>query len=81
MDHLLWVVLREKCPNKEFFWTVFSLIGTDYEDSVFSPNARKYGPEKTPYLDTFHAVLMNGRQKNVESFSTYDSRFFHLLFL
>ena len=24
--------------------------------SVFSPNARKYGPEKTPYLDTIHAV-------------------------
>ena len=24
--------------------------------SVFSPNAGKYGPEKTPYLDTFHAV-------------------------
>ena len=25
--------------------------------SVFSLNAGKYGPEKTPYLDTFHAVL------------------------
>ena len=24
--------------------------------SVFSPNAGKYGPEKTPYLDTFHTV-------------------------
>ena len=24
--------------------------------SVFSPNSGKYGPEKTPYLDTFHAV-------------------------
>ena len=24
--------------------------------SVFSPNAGKYGPGKTPYLDTFHAV-------------------------
>ena len=24
--------------------------------SVFSPNAGKYGPEKTPYLDTFQAV-------------------------
>ena len=23
---------------------------------VFSLNAGKYGPEKTPYLDTFHAV-------------------------
>ena len=26
--------------------------------SVFSPNAGKYGPEITPYLDTFHAVYM-----------------------
>ena len=23
---------------------------------VFRPNIGKYGPEKTPYLDTFHAV-------------------------
>ena len=23
---------------------------------VFSPNTGKYGPEKTPHLDTFHAV-------------------------
>ena len=25
--------------------------------SVFSPNVGKYGPEKTPYLDTLHVVL------------------------
>ena len=24
---------------------------------AFSPNAEKYGPEITPYLDTFHAVI------------------------
>ena len=30
---------------QSFFW------------SVFSPNTGKYGPEKTPYLDTFHAVI------------------------
>ena len=24
--------------------------------SKLSPNAGKYGPEKTPYLDTFHTV-------------------------
>ena len=24
--------------------------------SVFGPNTGKYGPEITPYLDTFHAV-------------------------
>ena len=33
--------LHEKCPNTEFF---------------FGLNKGKYGPEKTPYLDTFHAV-------------------------
>ena len=26
--------------------------------SVFSPNTGKYGPEITPYLETFHAVLV-----------------------
>ena len=25
---------------------------------VFSPNAGKHGPEKTSYLDTFHAVFV-----------------------
>ena len=25
-----------------------------------SPNTGKYGPEKAPYLDTFHAVGING---------------------
>ena len=24
--------------------------------SVFTPNTEKYGPEKTPYLDSFHGV-------------------------
>ena len=30
---------------RSFFW------------SVFSPNTGKYGAQKTPYLDNFHAVL------------------------
>ena len=29
--------------------------------SIFSPNAGKYGQEKTPYLDTFHAVISKGK--------------------
>ena len=45
-----------------FFCSAFSRIRTEYGEilslSVFSPNAGKYGPEKTPYLDTFHAVLL-----------------------
>ena len=26
---------------------------------VFSPNTGNYGPEITPYLDTFHAVILS----------------------
>ena len=49
------------------FWTAFSLIRTEYGDLLrsfsysdwirkFTPE--KYGPEKTPYLDIFHKVLV-----------------------
>ena len=33
-----------------------SLFGKILYLSVFSPNVGKYGPEKTPNMDTFHAV-------------------------
>ena len=39
---------------------MFSRIRTEYNLSVFNPNAGKYGPEKNPYLDTFHAVISTG---------------------
>ena len=39
--------LREKCPNTEFFLVrIFRLL------------LLMYRPENTPYLDTFHAVLV-----------------------
>ena len=38
---------------RNFFWSVFFRIRTEYG------NAGKYGPEKTPYLDTFHTVTLN----------------------
>ena len=45
--------LREKCSNTEFFLVrIFPHL-----DWIFSPNAGKYRLAKTPYLDTFHAVL------------------------
>ena len=52
-----------KCPNIEFsLIRIFShsdWIRRDTEYlSLFSLNARKCGPEKTPYLDTFHAVCI-----------------------
>ena len=56
--------LREKYPNTKFFlvrtFPHSDWIRTDTSYlSVFSPSAGKYGPEKTPYLDTFHGVLVS----------------------
>ena len=53
--------MREKCPNTEFFLVrIFPHSDRIWRDteylSVFSPNVGKYGPEKTPDLDTFYAV-------------------------
>ena len=55
----------------EVFITVFHCVKSvqirSFFWSVFSPNARKYGPEKTPYLDTFNAmkVLFSELMTNV----------------
>ena len=38
--------------------------------SVFSPNAGKYGPEKTPYLDTFHEVEVSSNSEQCFSDTT-----------
>ena len=44
--------LREKCPITEIFLVrIFRAFG-------LNTNAGKYGPEKTPYLDTFLAVTI-----------------------
>ena len=40
--------------------------------SVFSPNAGKYGPEKTPYLETFHTVLLTDTVLSELVWSTYN---------
>ena len=55
-------LLCEMCPNTEFFLVrVFPHSDWILRDakylSVFSSNAGKYGPEKTPYLGIFHAVF------------------------
>ena len=42
--HILSYYCMESFEIPSYFW------------SVFSPNAGKYGPEITLYLDTFHAV-------------------------
>ena len=57
------VTLHEMCPNTEFFLVrIFPHSDWIRRDtsylSIFSQNAGKYGAEKSPYLDIFHAVLM-----------------------
>ena len=42
--------------KESFFWSVFGLFIFPYSDWIFSSHAGKYRPEKTPYLNTFHAV-------------------------
>ena len=55
------LAVREKCPNTELFLVRIFLHSdrirrdTSYL-SVFSPNAGKFGPELTPYLNIFHGV-------------------------
>ena len=52
-----------KCPNTELF-LVRNFLYKDWirrfteQISSFSPNTGKYGPEITPYLDTFHEVAV-----------------------
>ena len=41
------ISLREKGPNTRFFPV-----------NLCSPNTGKYGPEKTPYMESFHAVYI-----------------------
>ena len=49
---------------------VFS--GPSFPAFVFSPNTGKYGPEKTPYLDTFHAVVYRRKRNKKTVLSGYD---------
>ena len=53
-----WKVSKYRVLSGPYF-TVFGLNTERYLYlSVFSPNTGKYGPEITPYLDTFHAVYV-----------------------
>ena len=51
--------LREKCPNPFEFGL----------NTSFSPNIRKYRPEMTPYLDTFHAVKRKPTETKTNEFA------------
>ena len=55
--------LREKCPNTEFFLDHIFLY-SDWNAKIYRVNLRiqskyrKIRTEKTPYLDTFHVVVV-----------------------
>ena len=66
VDLILIEALREKCPNREFFLVrIFQNSDLIWKDrkylSTFSSYVGKYGPEKFPYLYTFHAVKRKER--------------------
>ena len=72
--HTVLYTVRKKSPNMEIFLVrIFphsAWIRRDTEYfSVFIWNAGKYGPKKTPYMDTFHAVVafssLNSYRMNV----------------
>ena len=50
--------LRGTCPNTEFFSGPYF--------PVFGLNTGKYGPEKTPYSDTFHVVNTSTIEMNTD---------------
>ena len=55
----------------------FTKFGQNTERySVFSPNAGKYGQEKTPYMDTFHTVkdIILGFSKEVKFENVFNWR-------
>ena len=55
--------MRNSRSGNTFSGPYFPVFGLTMEStpylSVFSSNAGKYGPEKTLYLDTFHAVVFS----------------------
>ena len=53
-----------------------------------SPKTGKYGPEKKPYLDTFHAVTFSNNQQLVNLSSNHSSKndfglifFYYIMFI
>ena len=53
VDNSELVITHEKCPNIDFFWSVFSCIRI----STYSVQMRENTDQKkNPYLDAFHGV-------------------------
>ena len=61
--------MLEKCPDTELFMVRIFLYSV-WNGDLLRPNAGKYGPEITPYLDTFQAVYFgDSHMKNQKQFS------------
>ena len=52
---------------RSFFWSVFPRVWSEYGETLVSLRIQfecgKYGLEKAPYLDTFHALLLSIRSR------------------
>ena len=59
------LTLREKCPNAEFFWSVFSRIRNEFGEILrISPDTGKHEQGKISYLDTVPAVQVKQNEKS-----------------
>ena len=69
MDDLKWIRMVYETthinPRLESKYGVFS--GPHFP--VVSPNTRKYGADKTSYLDTFHSVMILRRMLKMHQYS------------
>ena len=79
--HEILVLAMEKLHFETFLETSENI--SEYL-SVFSPNAGKYGTEKAPYLDTFHAVIhtkdLDLFISSIQKFTSYYVAFNHPIY-
>ena len=56
--HIVYLVLRKKCPYSELFWSAYSRIRTEYGEILrISPYSVRMRTRITPNTDTFYAML------------------------
>ena len=71
------------CNLKFTFFKNYYHISIHCVKSFSSPNTQKDGPEKTPYLDTFHAVIFDfvgANQSNCLSLILLSLNFISIVF-
>ena len=74
-DYSHTLALLENYPYSEFFWSAFSRIWTEYQEteylSVFQSKYGKTRTRKTPNMDTFYAVSISDYNLYINYFSLY----------